>query len=711
MAVSIRVHRIHDLDETRRDTFHLTLAFVAVSTWLAVLIDGLYLRPLSEETLTLWFIVETLCAVTYALSTRYFQWSLSVWIVGAWLCNALAAIWLQSTFFLYLFSVISLITGVLLQQRSALAVTLLTSVWIVTRWGMADGTTALLLMWFTLMTGMVVSRGLYQALQIALDYEDYAVSQMQDAREHRGQLMMLTKALQEARYDLEMANTQLRHARDAAEEARRLKAQFAANVSHELRTPINLIVGFSEMMVTAPLSYGASLPPAYWVDINTIYRNAKHLQGLINDILDVSQIEAGRMAVVKEEADPRQVILEAADMIRDTIANKGLIFNVSVPDQLPCIWVDRIRIRQVILNLLGNAIRFTDAGAITLAASVQDNHLLISVADTGIGIRQEDLSRVFEEFHQLEGSLSRRYGGSGLGLALSKQFVELHHGWLEAESPGIGEGSVFRIMLPLAGSSAASALSSKSLPDQLWDEARYFVVLDDDPTIVQLFERYAEKHRAIGVQSAEEARHLLDTIHPTALVLDENQPYDDVKALAEQQAIPLIECPMPSGRRSMKAYGVTDYLVKPISSEALQDTLRRLDKPVQSIVVIDDDQDMVRLYDRMLRALSPAYQIRKAYSALEGLEIMKRTPPDALILDLLMPEVDGFAVIREMKTSPALADVPIILASAYGAADAIVPNVKGRLSVFRADGFQPIELVQCVERLVDVLTPASGPVR
>jgi CheY-like chemotaxis protein len=226
-----------------------------------------------------------------------------------------------------------------------------------------------------------------------------------------------------------------------------------------------------------------------------------------------------------------------------------------------------------------------------------------------------------------------------------------------------------------------------------------------------LFERYVEKHRAIGVQSAAEAAHLLDTIHPTALVLDEAQPYDDIRVLAEQQAIPLIECPMPSGRRSMKAYGVTDYLVKPVSSEALHDTLRRLDRPVQSIVVIDDDQDVVRLYDRMLRTLSPIYQVRKAYSALEGLEIMKYTPPNVVILDLLMPEVDGFAVIREMKATPALADIPIILASAYGAADAIAPHAKGRLSVFRTDGFQPIELVQCVERLVDVLTPASGPVR
>src|SRR5262249_9730081 len=155
-----------------------------------------------------------------------------------------------------------------------------------------------------------------------------------------------------------------------------------ANVSHELRTPINLIVGFTETIVISPASYGVPLPPVYWADMNTIYRSAKHLQSLINDVLDVSQIEAGQMSVVKEEINPRQVMLEAANLVRDLIESRGLVFNVQFPDSLPSMFLDRTRIRQVLINLLSNAARFTDSGSISLRATLDESQLCIEVIDT-----------------------------------------------------------------------------------------------------------------------------------------------------------------------------------------------------------------------------------------------------------------------------------------------------------------------------------------
>ncbi len=262
---------------------------------------------------------------------------------------------------------------------------------------------------------LIITSNFYKTLNIAWNYQNYAIEQMESAREHRGELMQLTKMLQQTTQELERANVQLRHARNLAEEARRLKALFAANVSHELRTPINLIVGFTEMMVKSPQIYEVPLPSSYWNDIYTVYRSAKHLQNLINDVLDISQITAGQMAVVKEQVDPCSVIIEAANMVRVLIESKGLEFKTIIPDSLPILLIDQTRIRQIILNLLNNAVRFTERGNITLQVIVDATHLKIRVADTGTGIPPEDLERVFEEFHQLDSSLSKPHGGTGLG--------------------------------------------------------------------------------------------------------------------------------------------------------------------------------------------------------------------------------------------------------------------------------------------------------
>jgi len=290
---------------------------------------------------------------------------------------------------------------------------------------------------------------LVEALRMAWDYEHYAIAQMQEAREHRAQLMKLTKALEEARQELGHANIQLRRAYSAAEEARRLKAMFAANVSHEFRTPINLIVGFSEMIVSAPQAYSERLPQAYLSDLETIFECAKHLQSLISDVLDISQVEAGYMAMVKELADPREVILEAASLARDLIHSAGLSFNLAVPPCLPALWIDRTRIRQVLLNLLSNAVRFTDHGTIGLQVTDHTTHLTIAISDTGTGIRAEDIPHIFDAFYQAEESDYRLSQGSGLGLTLSQQFVSLHGGSIAVESTGIpGQGTTFTVTLP-----------------------------------------------------------------------------------------------------------------------------------------------------------------------------------------------------------------------------------------------------------------------
>src|SRR5258708_5261111 len=418
---------------------------------------------------------------------------------------------------------------------------------------------------------------------MAWNYQSYAIVQMEEARDHRAELMKLTKALQETREELGLANIQLRHAHSAAEKAGQLKAQFAANVSHEFRTPINLIVGFSEMIISNPQAYREPLPNAYWSDLQTICECAKHLQSLINDVLDISQIEAGYMAMVKEFVDPHQVILEAANLAREMIEGAGLVFNLIVPDHLPSMWMDRTRIRQVLLNLLSNAVRFTNQGSITLRVEVDTKQLTINVTDTGTGIRQEDTPHIFDAYYQAEESGFRRSTGSGLGLTLSKQFVLSHGGSLGVESSGIPDmGSTFTVILPLED----YAIRRPALQEEKHraTEGDCFVVVDNDPAILKLFERYASKHRALGVHTIEEAMHSLKTVNPTAIVAGNDRDREDILQRTRElgNQITVITCPMPSGRRALQVQGVIDFLVKPVSHQSLLPAIERVRVPVHT---------------------------------------------------------------------------------------------------------------------------------
>jgi signal transduction histidine kinase/CheY-like chemotaxis protein len=703
------------LNELRASTLEAVNILILSVVWILLAISFLVIGYPPMMALVLCGATGIVCTLSYKLRKKHFRLAVYTLILGLWMCNAVVIHEFGLTFAPYFFSLIILAASVLLRRRTAILLALVTTGFLLN--ASVDKAAAssiffpTLFLWFALFTSLAAHRSFYQALDIAWLQQDYAMGQMEEAREHRQELMRLTKDLKQTKEELERANSQVHIAWLAAEDARRMKAQFAAKVSHELRTPINLIVGFSDSVVNSPSSYDVPLPLSYGSDMNTIYRNARHLQGLINDVLDVSQIEAGHMPIFREEVDPGQIIHEAAALVRDEIESRGLDFHVIVPDNLPMVSLDKLRIRQVLLNLLGNSIRFTDTGAITLRAEIQASALAISVADTGIGIKQEDLARVFDEFQQLDLSITRRVGGSGLGLTLSQQFVVMHGGHLTAESAGIaGQGSTFTLTLPLTHTVRDWDRLVIQPAENAQDKGRYFVVLDDDTAVTQLFERYSEKHSAVGVNDLEQAVHLVKTIEPTALIADSNLDPAAQATLAEY-TIPTIMCSMPSGKRMMQRYGISDFLVKPVTFEVLSSALEKLAIPINNVLIADDEPDIVRLFTRMFQRMPEPCQVRKAYSGIECLRMMARQRPDVLILDLLLPDIDGLAVVRQIKQDPLLADVPIILASAYGAADAIQKTEYGTLTVTKREGFDPIELVRCVEALVGALKPAIEPVR
>lgn len=698
--------------DLRRQALGWTVVLIGAGTWIGLL----FVDMISHRLLTAWIggavATVSVCAALYLLRAHHLRLACYITVACMWVSNAILAFYTTQSFFLYLFGLAIVLSSSLVNFSASVFLAISSTVLTTALAGTPElAVGPLVNIWGSLIASVVISKGLYQGMETIKRHHDNAIEQMNLARDSRAQLVKLTKALQDATEALRHTNIQLRYAREAADEARRLKAQFAANVSHELRTPINLVIGYSEVMVTAPEIYGAPLPPAYRSDIQAIYRNAKHLQDLINDILDISQIEASRMAITKEKANLRHTLLEAVKMAQDLVAAKGLAFNVELPVELPEVWIDRTRIRQVVLNLLANAVRFTDDGSVTLRASQDKDEIIVSVMDTGIGICQDDLERVFDEFYQTENSLSRKQMGTGLGLTLSMHVVQHHGGRLWAESDGImGHGSTFSFTLPTSADVRpirgvpASRMAASHNP-------KCVVIFDDDIAVGQLFKRYLNRHEVVISRSQDDVIRLTRTIQPSAVVIDRNQRdtgIDEVLVNCSRDTA-IISCQMPSGQRAVQAYGAADYLVKPITRQALKNAIAALAKPVHKILVVDDERDVTRMLSRMIASYNQRCVVWQANNGEDGLAMMYRENPDLVLLDIQMPSMDGFGVIQRMKQDPVLQEIPVIIASAHGTEEAITPAIGGEVTVMRPNGFSPVELVNCVDAVVNVLMPSAAP--
>ena len=560
--------------------------------------------------------------------------------------------------------------------------------------------------------GWVMTRPLRVALDWSWQYYARAQAITDELRVRQGELNRTVKSLNEAYLQLQELNDELARARRAADEARRLKSEFAANISHELRTPLNLIIGFSDMMTSSPRAYnGERLPAAYRRDLDAIQRNALHLSELIDDVLDLSQVEASRMGLVKEQLSLATVVEEAANAVSRLIVGNGLTLTIQLPEDLPAVYADRTRIRQVLINLMSNAARFTDEGGVTISAAVDGGDVRVSVADTGIGIATEDLSKVFEEFRQLDGSIRRRVGGSGLGLAVSKQFVELHGGsiWVESQ---VGTGTVFHFTVPFRDNVVAMASPGHWLA---WDQrmASYSApspevkVSSPDPGAARIFQRYLDGYRVTGYPRLQDV--------PLATAPDEDAQSACVVVAASVQdgwqqvaawengrpGTPVVICALPTKHDLARELGVAAYLVKPISRERVVEVLARLAGPRQNVLIVDDDPDMLRLLGRMVRTAKGGRQVWLAGGGAEAIAILRSRRPDVVLLDLLMPEVDGYAVLREIQSDARLRDVPVVVITARGDEDEAV--TVGMIGITRRGGLSINDLMRCVQASLDVL--------
>jgi len=556
------------------------------------------------------------------------------------------------------------------------------------------------------------ARNLYIALAWVLSGYERARYNEQLACERQAELRQALKALDEATYRLERANYMLTLAREQAEEARRLKQQFAQTISHELRTPLNLIVGFTEMMAQSPEYYGEQLPPAYLRDLGIVYRNACHLQSMVSDVLDLARIEAAQMSLLPEETDPVTLVQEAVSTARSLVEAHGLALHTETEPDLPLLWIDPTRIRQVLFNLLNNAARFTEHGRVTVSVRRQEEEVLFAVADTGVGIAPQDIPRIFEEFHQADGSTRRRHGGAGLGLAVSRQFVELHGGriWVESQ---IGVGSTFYFSLPVKrsalddvpGSGIRSAVANKPVSAKGGEEP-ILLAVTRSPSAAALLTRYVRSCRTVVVPNLEQARDVAQQLMPQAVIVDracEELDRTGPEEVAQKWGLPrmpFIVCPLPGEEPLRQHLAVDGYLIKPVSRQSLWDTLRRFGEGVDSVLVVDDDRDFVRMLSRMLDSPVRRYQVFSAYSGQEGLAMIRHCRPDLILLDLMLPDIDGFQIIERIRANPVWQQIPIVVVSARDEMDNQGAMV-GAMMVYKADGLMPGEVVHFVQSVLD----------
>ena len=397
-------------------------------------------------------------------------------------------------------------------------------------------------------------------------------------------------------------------------------------------------------------------------------------------------------------------------MVADLIDKKGLSFQLEISADLPDLWFDPVRIRQILLNLLVNAVRFTSDGGITIRVDVDDDEVVTSVIDTGVGLKEEDIPQVFDEFFQVGEVDAHGERGSGLGLTLSRELIRLHGGVMTVSSAGVpGLGSCFAFSLPTTKQLVAQMPTSSTIAKPTAAEKRILIV-DPDEAVTAFFARYLKSHDVTSCNDEAAALRSLSQTAPDILLMAQEHNYARLLAKINEghSDIHLITMPMPSGRAAIRQRGVYDYLVKPVALETLKKVLAQFGTALSSIMIIDDNRDIVRLFSQTLRSIDPEWRVRFAYGGVDGISMMRDTPPDLLMLDVLMPEMDGFQVIDIMQSDPLLREIPIVLISAKGASESITPAIHGQISLSRRAGYSPLELVTCVQALIDNIQPPAN---
>ncbi len=592
---------------------------------------------------------------------------------------------------------------------------------------------------FATIIAQAVARVLFRALRWTQTNYEMARQQAETVTEKSSQLAAALKSLERTSFQLARANEQMEVAMRYAEEARLSKQQFAASVSHELRAPLNLIIGFSDLVVNEPEHYHTDLDPKLLADIRVINNHAQHLLKLVNDILDLSQMDVNYLTVVQEPVQVSEIVQEAIADFNYLVTQHGLRLEVDIEPGLPTVMADATRIREVLTNLLSNALRVTSQGEISVQARrwVNDNQqapstgatheILVSVRDTGMGISEADLRRIFEPFVQIAGSDPQKHSGSGLGLTISRKFVELHGGRMWVDST-LGQGSTFYFTIPVAGAEPASS-PQRTMREMKRREVGTLTVVERSAVLSRLVERHITGMQVESVPSIDDL--CIDSDRSVEVILI-NEPFTGGGQLPELPAalhrVPVFRCYVHEALSSLRpnenlSGGLHDYLIKPVNREQLYAVLKRLlsaepgkqNRPAH-VLIVEDEEDASYMLNRMLRLAPPevfaafdGITITRARSGEQALQILEGCSEpggawvDAVLLDLVLGSLSGFAVLSEMELHPSWRSIPVCVITGQVATGDLL--VTPYLSFSRQGGLTARELAQAVTALTKIALP------
>ncbi len=543
--------------------------------------------------------------------------------------------------------------------------------------------------------------------------------------ERRGddEIGSLTDSFNEMLAQIQQRDAELRDARDLAEQANRSKSVFLASMSHELRTPLTAIIGYSEILEDDAQDMGLN---DFLPDLNKIKSAGKHLLGLINSILDLSKVEAGKMELFVESFDVPSLVSDVASTVAPLVERKGNNLVVRCPPEIGAVEADLTKTRQILFNLLSNAAKFTDKGKVSLEVETSQEFgaewVIFRVRDSGIGMTTDQMKRLFKPFSQADASTARNYGGTGLGLALCKRFCELMGGWIDAESE-LGKGSVFTVWLPRRVEKAQQPTDSGRIDTSEWQRVsrrragrssgsfelkRKALVIDDDVTIHELLQGLLENQgfSVTAAATGEQGLALARELKPDLITLDVKMPAMDgwevlsmIQADAELAQIPVIMISVSDEREKGMAMGA-EYLSKPIDRGKLAALLakHRGDGEHPLGLILEDDERQREMLRKVLE--EQGWRVEEAENGVAGLRKVGEHQPALILLDLIMPQMDGFTFLGHLRKNTSWREIPVVVLTAMD----LGPEERARLNggverVLQKDAYSLPELKEEIQSL------------
>lgn len=525
---------------------------------------------------------------------------------------------------------------------------------------------------------------------------------------------------------LREVNEQLIESQEHALAANKAKSEFLANMSHELRTPLNAIVGYSEMLMEDAEDKGDEESLA---DLRRIHSAGKHLLALINDILDLSKIEAGKTDLYIEEFEIAPLLDDVVTTVAPLMQKNENTLDVRCPTDIGSMRADVTKLRQALFNLLSNASKFTEKGTITLTVAREEptvtggsGWITISVADTGIGMNEKQLGRLFQAFTQADASTTRKYGGTGLGLTITRHFCRLMGGDITVESAP-GKGSTFTIRLPAQARQIHSETTLHDLQATLGEATPRpggppVLVIDDDPEARGLLRRLFEKEGVptITASYGEEGLELARHFHPSAILLDVMMPGMDgwtvLTALKSDPGlcdIPVVMVTIAENRSLAYALGASDYFPKPFDRDRLLTAVQRYQREASgcTVLVVEDDHDTRRL---LVQAMERGgWKVEEAGNGQAALGRIGIARPDLILLDLMMPGMDGFELLDAIRTNEKWRTIPVVVVTAMDLSSKDQERLKGYVQrILRKGTYSNDELIKIVQTVMSGRSPARG---